>query len=380
VTLSTVKNLGYWIVQGKEYNNKVLAVLAAQEAGLELSDITFHYNDQWWDTVDWTVEPKESLDDLYLRRARQLREKYDTLILRYSGGADSTNILRTFLDNGLKIDVVSINMWTPEGLDPWLQPSNVEKRDLAIPYIEELKKQGADFEVVINDFSPTLDVIRDQPNWPLKIDAPRLTIVDLCLNRALTTPEYDKWNNPSTAVIVGVDKPQVWCQSGKIWSFSLCDNLHPIHYQTNQMCQEPFYWTADLPEIPVKQGHVLKNYYRDRQERLIAIPGTNKFGIFAKRALIPLIYPKYFGYIEPSNGPLPYYDMSEVSAKVKKENTNAPRGTGIDFGFEQSPYYPTWKQGIDLVDRLIDRRFKNKDTILENGIVPLYTKPRWLGK
>ena len=52
--------------------------------------------------LGWRFEVISSLDkDKY---AQQLREKYDYIVLAYSGGADSCNVLNSFLDNGIPID------------------------------------------------------------------------------------------------------------------------------------------------------------------------------------------------------------------------------------------------------------------------------------
>jgi len=64
------------------------------------------YNDDFFSQYDWTQEPTESLDELYKQRALELREQYDYLVLFYSGGYDSANMLHAFLDNGIKIDEI----------------------------------------------------------------------------------------------------------------------------------------------------------------------------------------------------------------------------------------------------------------------------------
>jgi hypothetical protein len=102
------KNRGYWLVEDEYYTNKVNAIIAAQHRNLGPEGITFHYNDEYWDQIKWHIEPTETLKELYIQRAKQLRKKYKTLILRFSGGADSYNILRTFVDNNIKLDVVAI--------------------------------------------------------------------------------------------------------------------------------------------------------------------------------------------------------------------------------------------------------------------------------
>ena len=58
--------------------------------------VQYRFNDLVFDSYNWTVEPAESLVQLYQRRAQQIREKYDYLVLFYSGGADSHNMLQSF--------------------------------------------------------------------------------------------------------------------------------------------------------------------------------------------------------------------------------------------------------------------------------------------
>jgi hypothetical protein len=53
-------------------------------------------------------EPEETLQELYLQRAIQLRSDYDYVTLFYSGGADSHCILETFMLNNIFIDEIVI--------------------------------------------------------------------------------------------------------------------------------------------------------------------------------------------------------------------------------------------------------------------------------
>lgn len=54
----------------------------------------------------WKVEPLETLETLYKRRAEHLRDTFDYLILAYSGGVDSTKVLETFVYNGIVLDEI----------------------------------------------------------------------------------------------------------------------------------------------------------------------------------------------------------------------------------------------------------------------------------
>lgn len=378
---SQIKNRGYWKVNGVEYSNKVQAILSAQEQHLGLRDITYHYNDTWWDAVDWSIEPSKSLDEIYVQRAKQLREKYKTLILRFSGGSDSVNILRTFVDNNIKIDIVSINLWKEGDPDNTVVPNNIEKELLAFPLLKQLQEQGADFKIIVSDQSELFSILDHNPKWFLDIDAPRFSVIDIVAYRSCTGAEYLEYNNPETCIIVGSDKPQVWCKNEKIWHYKIYDCLHSMFNPANKMIPEPFYWSADMPEIPIKQSHEIKNFYRNKLDLMSG--NDDKQLITKKSRLIPIIYPKYFGHVDPHRDDLPYYDMTEDALKFKKDNglgTWAPRGMGTDFTVHLSPYYAFWKGGIDLADTMIHRQYKNMDTIWQGGLQLIYTKSRWLGK
>jgi hypothetical protein len=382
--LSEIKNKGYWSVNGVEFDNKLKAILAAQELNLTLEDLKFHYNDKWWNSKRWDIEPKESLKDLYIKRARQLRDQYDTLILRFSGGADSTNILRTFVDNGIKLDVVSINMWYQEGSDPWTEPSNIEKREIAIPLAEKLKAQGADFELIVNNFTSTYSILGDNADWIFRISTPRFNCVDIAYHQASTTPEYEKWNNSSTCIITGTDKPFIaYNPEHNIWYARQPDTMHSILNQSSNMIQEPFYWTADLPELIIKQCHVLKNYYKNNIDKMSDLGSKYQIDhkiLRAKRQVLPLIYAEYYDFLEIGTEPLPYYDMSVDAENYRKHKNGAPRGYGFDFNIEKSPYYQTWVDGVNLADKLVKREFKFEESIWTAGLEMRYTKKQWLGK
>jgi hypothetical protein len=373
------KNTGYWQVAGQYYRNKVVAIMAAQHRNLGPYDISFHYNDPWWSQARWDVEPEQSLPELYAKRARQLREKYKTIIIRFSGGADSTNIIRTFVDNGIKIDVIALNTWLQPDTHFELSTQNIEKKLITLPYVDKLKEQGVEFELVVNDYYPTIEILGDDPAWIFDIDAPRFNLMDICAHRALTTKEFDRWDDESTAVVAGIDKPKVFMREGKIWFWSQGDSWHSLINKANRMTPEPFYWTADMPEIPIKQSHVVKNFFKSHPELLSTHDGK-LFRAGSKQNLIPLIYPAYYGHWDPTQNKMPEWDHDDILLRYRNYKSSAPRGNGTDWQFHKSPYFKVWKDGIDLADRLIDRKFKNENSIWDDGLQLLLSKPRWLGK
>ena len=77
----------------------------------------FYVFDDEFKKHDWTKEPEASWYDLLSKRAHQLREKYDVLILAFSGGTDSITIYNTFRKNNIFIDEITIAYQEKEATD-----------------------------------------------------------------------------------------------------------------------------------------------------------------------------------------------------------------------------------------------------------------------
>ena len=92
---------GFWSV-GNNFvtTNKVEAI---QEANRRNLHIEWNFNQDILDKVDWFQEPQVDLYELYKQRALQIREKFDYLVLLFSGGSDSVCILKTFLENNISL-------------------------------------------------------------------------------------------------------------------------------------------------------------------------------------------------------------------------------------------------------------------------------------
>ena len=93
-------NIFYYDTEKNIYLTQLDAV-AAKKTG---KNIFFYYYDKEFSQIDWTIEPLEPLEQLYKERAQKIRDENEYLILCYSGGVDSTNILETFYYNNIHID------------------------------------------------------------------------------------------------------------------------------------------------------------------------------------------------------------------------------------------------------------------------------------
>ncbi len=85
---------GYYKIGNDVVFSKIEALELADRKNLPIS---WHYNDDIFDSVDWKTEPKFTLSEIYKSRAQQIRKSYDYIVLFYSGGADSHNMLESFL-------------------------------------------------------------------------------------------------------------------------------------------------------------------------------------------------------------------------------------------------------------------------------------------
>lgn len=91
---------------GSEYVNSIF--LALHKSWKTGSAIELYCNDHEFDQYNWTVEPVQSLDVLMATHAQNLRNKYDRLILLYSGGTDSHTIYNIFKQNKIHLDEIIV--------------------------------------------------------------------------------------------------------------------------------------------------------------------------------------------------------------------------------------------------------------------------------
>ena len=96
-------NKGVYYCNSNPFFNKLEAILEANISG---KHVEWDYHDAIFKQAKWDYNPPIELKELYRQRALQLREAYDHLVLFYSGGVDSWNILKTFIDNNIRLDEI----------------------------------------------------------------------------------------------------------------------------------------------------------------------------------------------------------------------------------------------------------------------------------
>jgi hypothetical protein len=276
----------------------------------------WHYNDEFFNAYDWAVEPRESIDELYRNRAEQLRRDYDYLVLYYSGGYDSANMLYAFLDNGIYPDEICVFYSRHDTVSN----QYLELRDHTWKKLAEIAKKYPQIKIRKVDYSDYFF------NWSSRVKEvnPDQDLIYnfgtiLSLNHMMMDLSHryiDDWkhildNGQKMAWIHGAEKPSLRYLDDK-WIFNFHDgliraNITPLRQKIDNGkigVYEFFYWapTETCAKIMIKQCHLLKQLYDPQaQKDFSQIPGARPcaegYGHSVDTMSLPFtrtIYPRNF--------------------------------------------------------------------------------------
>lgn len=268
---------GCWIAGGLTFDNKVKAL---EYASKTKSTVRFYYHDHIWNSFDRSLLGKIPLPLLYKERAQQLRDSYDYLILYYSGGSDSHNILQTFLRNNIKLDEVRVR-WAKPLVDGKFYEANtqdfsarngVSEWDFCIrPELEKLKSSHPDIKINVVDYTNRLLSFNDS------VEAIEKTLNDYRWYRGAFQSFVQRFDKEiyrpvgkgKEGHIFGIEKPILQISDKTIDLVFLDQFLEntslPLNYFNNEI--ECFYWSPDFPILPLEQAYQVALYVK--QQKLI---------------------------------------------------------------------------------------------------------------
>ena len=284
---------GYYVVNNQKFHSKIQALICASEllnrinqkiseSSFKIEDpkilIKWNFNDEIFQAYNWKIEPEEDLDTLYHRRALQLRQKYDHIIVYYSGGSDSHNMIMSFLNQNLFIDEIIVHHVNSgikilenlemSNVDARIQPLTETKLQL-FPRLKEISSLSPKTKIKI--FDTTNHTIENFSNkqdgsWILNVRE-ELNPIDSAKYNFIQFDNYKKIveKNTKIGILVGLDKPKIRINNEKIY---LCfvDRVYNINlfyqelekYSNSQV--EFFYSSPDACELICKQSHELKKW------------------------------------------------------------------------------------------------------------------------
>ncbi len=265
-------NAGYWYCNNKYFFNKAECLRYATET--RNYDVGFNFFDDFYNAVNWTLEPSESLEQLYANRAKQLRGKYDYIVVAFTGGSDSTNVIDSFLNNGLHIDEI-ITCYPVEVINKLkhnFHPSDTSAANLmfefthaAAPKLEQIAKTHPNVKITVLDYSQRAIDIISTGNLPKLVMAGIGASPSLAGHYMLAERIREYMDKGSVACVTGIDKPRmVWETTEKRFGMFFADitvvwgKHSKIAFDGFIPNMEYFYFTQDMPEILQKQVAILK--------------------------------------------------------------------------------------------------------------------------
>jgi hypothetical protein len=228
----------FYTVDNTPYYNVYMAWNKARETG---KPVEFYLDEANYDQHDWTVEPTESFDELMANHAWRLRNKYQKLLLLYSGGYDSHTIYDMLARHRVHIDVI---ICFTSNTIPWF-PS----------YAYEYLKQNhwdPGTEIVNFDANDVSEFNHTDEHWLLRNQGtfPRYHgVLWDPVNRWIG----DNFGGYRCGCIIGMEKPRLVYKNGQWHSRQMASVVDPI---LNHEFYEAFYLE---PKIAIKQSHIFKN-------------------------------------------------------------------------------------------------------------------------
>lgn len=350
------KKIGYYVCDGISFQSKVDALLYSKTTNKPVEWIFFQDE---FSKYNWQIEPEESLDDLYDRRAKQLRDKYDYIAICFSGGADSNNMVQSFIRQGLHIDEIltAHNMDAAKKttfLDPNVKSSSnfaAEHALQAVPRLNEFKNIIPRTKITIIDNSElplhVMSSFNDE-SW-IKNKSDALSITTLYRFNIFNSDEFRKRveGKKNIAILIGIDKPKTVIRPDGLYiSFNDVTinapgaSINGFNGEYDNINIEPFYWSPDSLPILCKQAHTIKRWleqHKLRQQYWTSIGLTQR--VYQEACLRNVLYTTWnddwFQAYKSTN-----WWQSDVDGWFR----NDP---------ELSREFQIWKSGIDYLNNIL---------------------------
>ena len=371
--------LGFYSVGENTYYSKVQALMAGTTTG---HFPTWNFNNDVYQKQDWLAEPEVNILELYRLRAVQLREKYDYIRLECSGGSDSTQALFSFLLNGIHVDEIVFRYpktgseKLPIDVRNYKCENTLSEYELATrPLLDWITTNHPRVKITVHDYSADMLVDEDRDeSWVYSAkEFLQPGHVTKFPNYQTIEHKYLADRGKSICVLYGIDKPKMCIKDGKWYLYFMdfqANYANPDIGDYTNITNEYFYWTPDLPEISVKQAHIVKNWFNtthnSHMQFLARWPNHSVAQRTTYENLIkPLIYPNY----------------DPLTFQVNKPGSNFYSEMDHWFyeNFKEHKLYSSWQAGIAFVEKNIDRKYFNIEKDRAVGFVGFMSPFYYIG-
>lgn len=370
---SNFEDHGYYQVGEQKYFNRIQAIIESEKAN---QFPYFIFNDEKFNTYNWKVEPESTLSQLYANRAWQLRNDYDHLVLHYSGGWDSNNILETFIKNKIPLDEIFIR-GPLSSVD-----KDIENTAAANMFAEAFFNAYPIAQYAKDTFYPNLKITVvdtterninffkssswfDPENQPFTYFTPGIVSRADC---DLLNPEWKAMSESGKKVghVLGIDKPIINYENGEYhvkFLDKFMDTFFPKRVTTLDLplYQEPFYWSPHTAELIIKQAHTVKNYIKQNNISptiLNELKGRDLHDFIGK-----IIYDRMI--------PIKFItDKAGVGAVYPWDS--------YFFNDTHSDHVKQWHKGMQQLELIIPDKWKHNGSVF-NDLVGIWSKSYSIG-
>jgi hypothetical protein len=250
-----------------------------------------YYYDKEYLQFDWTVEPSEPLKELYKQRAQQIRDKYDYIILAYSGGIDSTNMLESFYYNNIHIDeILTVGALSQDSVEGSDENHNGDLYHNVFPTLRKMslpktKVTVKDYSLLFGDYKNLMPMRKYGNEWIKGMGGSYLSPHQMFWR---SINEYLKYPDKKIALIYAVDKPVLF-HDGKGLYFEFSDgNLQGYNNTIENFERVNFYWEPTAAKMLIKQLHMIKRFFL---EEVAPAPGNKYlYNRYSTRIIEKIIY------------------------------------------------------------------------------------------
>jgi hypothetical protein len=369
VVLEQNPKLGYYTVGDKVYYSKVQALMSGTETG---HFPTWNFNNEMYSQQNWLVEPEVNLLELYRQRAQQLRDRYDYIRIEASGGSDSTQAIFSFLLNGIHLDEIVFRYPKageknlPITTNNFRSENTLSEYEYATkPLLNWIATHHPKVKITVHDYSADMLVNEDRDeSWVYSAkEFLQPGHVTKFPNYQSIEHRYLVDGGKNICILYGIDKPKMCIKEGQWYLYFMdfqANYANPDMGDYTNITNEYFYWSPDLPEISVKQAHIIRNWFNmssnKHLQHLVRWPNHSVAHRTTYEQIVkPLIYPNY----------------DHMTFQVGKPRTNFY--CEIDYwfykNFKDHKLYSSWQAGIAYIENKVEKKFFNETFGKSTGFV-----------
>jgi hypothetical protein len=366
-------NKGVYKANGKSFLNKVEAIL---EANTSNTYVEWDYHDDVFKAAKWDVEPLADLDELYKQRAIQLREAYDHVVLFFSGGVDSWNVLNTFIKHDIKLDEIYIfgafkaeeKEYTRLGADR--NPGYYTREAYqSMPLVQRIADEK---KIKISIFDWTDEILKSASNqdwvWTAGVRFDPTCMVRSKFHKIFREHNDMLYQGKKVGFVYGIDKPRLIRDNDSVYFAFLDVVMTTGATPTTSILgedwehDENFYWTPNFPELAIKQSHVIFNSFK-QQNLINLIRHTDNKEIYNDE--------RYYWHVNR----LMYPDWNHDTWQIKKPTSPTYSEMCRWFFDNHLSERLQWESSLHRLEEACGKHWFNNNTVnegIKGHLSPLY--------